>query len=429
MNDADFDGHLKSRLSAYIRHVELLESVARLHGVQNAGAKLQVSHPAVLQTIVRIESLLGVTLLDARSGARELNACGVVFQRRALRLLAQLDASLVDIGVPSGDAAGRRAVGSWTGSRIGCLMAAVESGSVEEAARSLGVSQLRLQRIARDFEQDLGAPLYLQTEAGVVAMPAAIELARRLRIALRELDLCIEEIEAVRGNMVGDIVIGVAQFDGSTVLASVIDEYASACPAVNIRMLDGSTEDMLRNLRHGDVDCLIGMVREPAPPGLVNEALAESHYCVVARQGHPLTLQASATLDELAACEWVTGMPGVPPTPQFEHLFLGRQRPRARIATGSLPTLRLLLSQSDRLALLTPYELSREAGVLAAVPFGSIELPPTIGLTVREGWLPTQMQRRFLDLVHQRIANATSPERCRETGLSRHGSRHLKVRV
>ena len=72
-------------------------------------------------------------------------------------------------------------------------------------------------------------------------------------------------------------------------------------PNANIRVLNGNAEDMLRYLRCGDVDFVIGLIRDPAPPDLVNEALAETPYVVVARHGHPLTEKRNVTLDDLGA--------------------------------------------------------------------------------------------------------------------------------
>jgi hypothetical protein len=44
-----------------------------------------------------------------------------------------------------------------------------------------------------------------------------------------------------------------------------------------------------------------------------------------------------------------------------------------------------------------------EDDALAAVPFGPIDPVPTIGLTMRENWVPTKMQQSFRDLIQKRI--------------------------
>jgi DNA-binding transcriptional LysR family regulator len=166
---------------------------------------------------------------------------------------------------------------------------------------------------------------------------------------------------------------------------------------------------MLHYLRLGDVDLVIGLLREEASDDLSHEALAETPFVVAGRHGHPLVGKSAATLDDLANFEWVIGTPGASRRIRFDKLFAGGRKPRAHIETCSLPTVRLLLAHSDRLTLLTSYELLYEEDVLEAVPFGPIEPVPSIGLTTRSNWLPTQLQTNFMDLIRKRIMGSLLP--------------------
>jgi LysR family transcriptional regulator of gallate degradation len=403
MNDSDAD---KPAFSASIRHLKVFESVAQLHGVRKASEECHLSQPAVTQAIAKLEKQLGVTLLERRASGSYLNHFGVLFQRRVRRMFDQMEKALLELGIPSGNANVTRIASRITRSQVRSLISVVENGSFVNAARALSVSQASLQRAARDLERTLRAPLYLQTASGIVATPAAAEFARKLKLGLREIEWGVEEIEAARGNIGGEIVIGAMLLAGSVLLASVLNEFVAAYPNANIRVLNGNAEDMLRYLRCGDVDFVFGLVRDPTPQDFVNEVLAETPYVVVSRHGHPLCEKPSVTLDDLADYDWVIGTPGAHRRARFDQLFAGRRRPPARIATCSLPTIRLLLSQSDRLTLLTSYELMFEDDELAPVSFGPIDPTPAIGLTMRENWLPTQLQKSFLELIHKRIAGS-----------------------
>ena len=124
---------------------------------------------------------------------------------------------------------------------------------------------------------------------------------------------------------------------------------------------------------------------------------------VAARHGHPLTRKSSVTLDDLSRYEWVVGTPGSSRLVCFDTLFADRRRPRAPIETWSLATIRLMLNQRDRLTLLTNYELVCEGEWFAKVPFGPIQMVPSLGVTTRANWLPTPLQANFLDLFRKRI--------------------------
>jgi LysR family transcriptional regulator, regulator for genes of the gallate degradation pathway len=399
----------RRHFSASIRHLKVFESVAHLRGVRRASEDCHLSQPAVTQAIAKLEEQMGVALLQRRATGTYLNEFGVVFHRRAQRFFAQLEQALAELGVPNAPVPIQRLTSRISWPQVRSLIAIVENGSFAHAARALGISQTSLQRGARDLERTLRTALYAQTASGITATQPAAELARKIKLAQREIDWGIDEVEAARGNVGGEIVIGAMLLTGSVVLASVINEFVSTYPNANVRILNGNAEDMLRCLRTGDVDVVVGLLREANSGDLAHTALAETPYVVVGRHGHPLLERSDVTLADLASFDWVVGTPGASRRIRFDMLFAGQPGPRARIETCSLPTIRLLLSQSDRLTMLTSYELMYEEEALAALPFGPIEPIPYIGLTTRENWLPTKLQADFIDLMQKRIIGSLSP--------------------
>jgi DNA-binding transcriptional LysR family regulator len=395
--------------SVSIRHLRIFNSVAELNGVRRASQACHLSQPAVTQAIVKLEGELGVQLLVRSPTGTYLNNLGMIFHARTRRFFALFEEALQELGVPSNLAPLSRLAGRVTRSQLRSLMAIVDHGSFAQAARRLRVSQASLQRAARDLERTLSTPLYIQTASGIIAAPAAVEFARKLRVAQREIDLGIDELAAAQGSVGGEIVIGALLLAGSVVLASVINELTRTFPDADIRILNGNAEDILRNLNHGEVDLVIGLLQNPASSGLVHEVLAQTPYVVVGRHGHPLMSKSRISLADLAAYEWVIGTPGANRRTQFDSMFKGGARPLAPVTTCSLPIIRLLLSHSDRLTLLTSYELMYEEDALAAVPFGRIEPSPSIGLTMRENWLPTRLQGEITAFITRRVVESLNP--------------------
>ncbi len=394
---------------ASIRHLKVFDSVAELHGVQRASEECHVSQPAVTQAIAKLEEQIGVALLQRGARGTYLNEFGEIFHRRTQRFFAQLEQALLELGVPGSPVPLPRVASRITRAQIRILNSIVENGSFSDAARALEVPQPSLQRAVRDLQRMLRRPLYTQTAFGICATPSAAEFARRVKLAEREIELGLDELDTARGNVGGEIVIGAMRVAGSVLLASVVNEFASSYPNSNIRIVTGRTKEMMRYLRCGDVDAVIGLLKDSDSDDLVQEPLAETPYVVVARHGHPLLQQGSVTRDDLAQYEWVIGTAEGSRRVGFDSLFAGHRRPPARIEACSLPTIRLLLAQSDRLTLLTSYELMYEEDALSSVPFGPIEPVPSIGLTMRENWLPTQRQASFIDLIQKRIVRFLEP--------------------
>ena len=404
MNGLDAE---RAAVSVSLRHLKLFESVARLSSVRRASEECHLSQPAVTQAIAKLEEQIGVCLLERGASGSYRNELGAIFQRRTERLFAQIELALVELGMPACHAP--MMAGRITRSQIRSLTAIVENGSFAQAARALGISQATLSRAARDLERDLRKPLYHRTASGIAATPAAAEFARRLKLAAREIEWGIEELDSAKGSLRGQIVIGAMQLAGSFLLASVLNEFISTYPHANVRISNGSSSAMLRSLRGGDVDFVIGLLRDPVPEDLIEEPLAEAPYVIVARHGHPLFRKRKVMLDDLSAYDWVVGTPGACRRVCFDTLFVGRGKPQARVETSSLPTIRLVLARSDCLTLLTSYELMYEDDALAAVPYGPIEPVPSIGVTMRDNWLPTQLQVNFLRLMRKQITASPMP--------------------
>jgi DNA-binding transcriptional LysR family regulator len=331
-----------------LRHLKLFESVGRLSSVRKASEECCLSQPAVTQAIAKLEGELGVSMFERCASGSYLNEFGRIFHRRTRRMFDQIEQALLDLGVPATRTPIGLVASRITKTQMRSHLAIAENGTFLQAARALNVCQTSLYRGARDLERTLGIPLFVQSGAGIVATPAAIEFARKIKLAAREIDWGIEEIAAAQSDFGGQIVVGAMLRAGSVVLGSVLNDFAALYPNANIKVLNGNAEDMLNCVRSGDVDFVIGLCKDPLPDDLISEPIAETPYVVACRYGHPLTRKAQVTLDDLDDYDWVVGTPGSNRRTRFDALFAGREAPPARIATCSIPTVRLLLTSRDR---------------------------------------------------------------------------------
>lgn len=401
--------------SLSFRQLKLFESVGRLNSVRRASEECNLSQPAVTQALAKLEQQIGAVLLERRASGSYLNELGEIFHRRTTRLFEQFEEALIILGVPGAPDTAATVAKRISRSQARSLIAIVESGSFAQAAQALDLSQASLQRAARDLEGNLKKSIYYRTAAGVMVTPAGVEFGRRIKLATQEIEWGIQEIEAARGSVASQIAIGAMPFGGSVLLASVLDEFVKANPKVDVKIVNEGASEMLKRLRDGEVDFVIGLVQETAAEGLVHEALARTPYAIAARRGHRLARQGSVTVEDLLRYDWVVGTPGSSRRGCFERLFRGGPGPQASIATSALPVIRHLLLRSDRLTLMTSYELMQESE-LAALPFGPIEPSPAIGVTLRSGWLPTRLHQDFIDLLRRHTSDATTPSLLRKAG-------------
>lgn len=248
----------------------------------------------------------------------------------------------------------------------------------------------------------------------MLVSPVGARFGQQMKLAMQEIEMGIDELEAARGGVSRQIVIGAMPFGGSVLLASALDDFLRAHPQADIKIVSDSTAEMAKNLRAGDVDLVVGLLPEMHNEELTSEAFAETPYLVVVRQGHPLTAKDRITIEDLVACDWIIGTPGSSRRRCFERMFAGRQGPQAQIATCATPVIRRLLERSDRVTLMTTYELQYADSRLRALPFEPAGQAPSIGITMRSNWLPTRLHADFIALVRSHVHTVN-------------GRRHLRV--
>jgi DNA-binding transcriptional LysR family regulator len=237
--------------------------------------------------------------------------------------------------------------------------------------------------------------------------PEGLDLGRKLKLATQEIEWGLQEIEEVRGGRTSQIVLGALPRGGSMLLASVLDAFTRRHPDARIRILTEGAPEMTRRLRFGEVDLVVGIIQETTNPDLANEIFAQTPVRVVARKGHPLADQVDITLDALARYDWIAGLEGDSRRLCLEALFEGRPPPRAPIETSTLSIIRQLVTGSDRLTLMTSYELEHRGHALVALPCDHVAAQLSVGVTMRKNWLPTRIHRDFISLIRSTLEQET----------------------
>jgi LysR family transcriptional regulator of gallate degradation len=293
-----------------------------------------------------------------------------------------------------------------TSTQLRSLLAMADAGNFSLAARAIGISQPSLHRTARDLERLSGIPLFKRVSQGFDLTPSAKILAQHVQLAFSELDQGIEEIESWRGFDTGRVVIGTMPLARTAILPQAINALLNVRPKVDVSVIDGPYDDLLHGLRHGQIDLLIGALRDPLPIGdVVQQPLFSDPLAIVARCGHPLSGRTDLKVEDLAAYPWAVPRTDTPTRDFFEYLISSASaRPPAHvIETSSLILMRGLLVGSDRLTIMSAHQMrhEEEQGVLQRLNFRMSATSRNIGITVRINWQPTPTQTLFLDLLSE----------------------------
>ncbi len=396
---------LHSHLS--LRHLWVFREVARSGAVHAAARSLHLSQPAATQAVAAVERSFGVRLFDRTSAGMSPTLAGRRCLERVERALAELRAAMVEL-LPTSAGRTERAL---TLGQLEAMIALVKYGSFRAAANALGIAVPTLHQAAHTLEQVSSTTLLEHTSFGLRPNRDGERLARHAGRALAELQQARDELGALHGDERGRTVIGAMPLARSGMVPSAVLQFLASYPLHTVEVLDGPYETLLRALRSGSADVLIGALRQPAPASDVfEEPLFDDPLTLVVRAAHPLTRNAAPELLQLRQYPWIAPRRGTPLRRHFEALFsdAGVACPTA-IECNCLVAARAILQDSDRLMLLSARQVMADvaAGVLATLPHPLGRVVRTIGLTLRVNWQPTQPQQVLLDLL--RLAGRQAP--------------------
>ena len=369
-----------------IRHYAALAATVRHGSLSRAARAVNLSQPALTQAITGLEASLGVTLFQR-------GPQGMTPTEPALLLAPRAEEAIRHIGSPR-----------VTGTQLRAFLAVVRAGSYAAAAEATGISPASLHRAVADLSVALGQRLIDRRGRSLALTPAGERRARGFGLAMAELRSGLAEVAALQGKSGGRIAVGAMPLSRARWLPEVIARFVADWPGVDVVVHEGSHAELAGPLRHGEIDLMLGALREVTlVDDMAQEAVFEDCPVLVMRAGHPL-LDSPDLADAMFAYPWFLPGRETPLRRYWEHMVeaLGRAVPHVGIECGSTMMIRQLLLAGDGLTLLSPDQVSLElkAGVLAALPT-PVPVARTIGITTRAGWRPTPTQAGFLGLLRE----------------------------
>lgn len=239
---------------------------------------------------------------------------------------------------------------------LGTLDALLQEGSVQGAARRLGLSAPAVSHALARLRVRLEDPLLTRAGRGMVLTPRAEALrpqvhevvAQARRLLTPERPFSAPDLEQTFVLVATDYVVAV--------LGLALDQsLREVAPRAGLRFLPNTSDDA-RLLREGEADLAIG-IYGALPPELRTRPLLTDRFVVVVREGHPL-LRRRFDLDAFLAHPHVQVAPRGRPGGYLDDVLgaLGRRRRVARAFPYFLPALHLvahtdyLLTISERIA-------------------------------------------------------------------------------
>ncbi|WP_414439752.1 LysR substrate-binding domain-containing protein [Burkholderia sp. 22PA0106] len=284
------------------------------------------------------------------------------------------------------------------------LLAVAEKGSINAAARHLGVSQPALSRSIRELEKEMGVPLLERQATGAALTPMGNLFVRRASTAVNELRRARDEIQQLQGTEHGTVVAGVSSMAHLTLLHEALGPFTQRYPNVVLRVIEGVFPMIDARIRSGQVDFYVGPAPEGGtPPGLQSETLFPTRRVVLVRRGHPLAQARS--LAELTEASWITTSLTSQAEHEFSGVFSGRglKVPKLALQTESALSWITAILATDMLVMVPKTWLASPLtkDLVVAIPIEETLAGSPISLVRRSSVPPTPAGDHLCDLLRR----------------------------
>lgn len=189
--------------------------------------------------------------------------------------------------------------------QLRAFIAAVETGSFTRAARRLHLSQSAVSMVIRQLESEIGLELFSRERKRVALTEMGAQLVPIARRMMDDLDRIALRASDVRQLQRGSLRVGVPQVMACTLIPPVLTAFSRKHPAISVKLLDTTLDDIPAAVSRGAVEFGIGPDR-PSDPGIERTFFRNIPIRFVCAATHPAarrrSISWSATRDDPWIC-------------------------------------------------------------------------------------------------------------------------------
>ena len=284
--------------------------------------------------------------------------------------------------------------------------------SVSRAAERLNTAQPAVSRSLRELEIEIGRPLFDRTSDGLVLTKAGAKLYHFADMGVAHLSTGFAEASGEGQSEV--VTLGALPNITRRVLPEVVMAFKQIHPEVVVRLLTGTNIDLLRRLRTGDLDFVIGRLADPETmTGLSFEHMLYEIMAFAARPNHPLAHKESVTLPEINRYLVIIPQPETVIRSELDKFMIAQGLPRFSdtIETTSFEFAKPLLLATDAIVALPLGAMEPELGngVLCKLAAPTEALRGPVGISFLPGRRLSPPAMFLLNMLRERVAKLDPP--------------------
>ncbi|MGF6781760.1 LysR substrate-binding domain-containing protein [Paraburkholderia sp. GAS334] len=403
-----------------LAHLRAFKLVADTGSATRAAVELFRAQSAVTRSVQELERALGEPLFERKPSGMMLTPTGRAVFERCERIFAELGElahwcaarqarrrALVEGALPAYLLNTRR---------LQIFVSLARHRHMPTAANAFGISQPAVSSAMRVLESGSGLRLFHRSARGILLTTEGESFLLNVRRALNELRHVPDDIAALHGNIQGAVTVGALPLGRTLLLPYAIARMNARHPGVRVVTDESAYETLVAGLRAGDIDFILGALRDnDATSGLQNERLMSEDMVVLARRNHPLANARGLTIADLRNAHWILPRTHAPARGLFEAQFrrVKLKPPMPAVETADLAIIRGSLLGTDMVAALSAQQLYHEceSGQLTVLDVALHNTQRDIGLTVRAEGTPSPAARALIDAIRLAVADVARATR------------------
>ena len=187
---------------------------------------------------------------------------------------------------------------------LNIFLAAAETENFSEAARQLSLTQPAVSMQIRSLEKKLGVPLFYRSGRSLVLTEQGKVLTSLARDMVNHAIQIEEEIESLKGEVVGHLKIGCSTSTGKYFLPHLAARFRRRYPAVQMTIYNHSREVVIDELCEGAVQLAV-VSALPTCKDVEYRHFFTDHVVLIVPCSHSWAARDIVTLDELRKANFI----------------------------------------------------------------------------------------------------------------------------
>lgn len=173
----------------------------------------------------------------------------------------------------------------------------VQTGNISKSAKELNYSQSAISQAIKNFEKEIGFPIFNRTNFGVQLLPAAESVVKSLEIIAREQEHLKRISDAMTQSETGTVRIGSFISFAMTYLPAILKEFKRLYPLIKFNIFTGNQREIHEALESGTID--IAFTSKYGASNFKTTEFMQDEFMAVLPLEHPLTKELVISIDDL----------------------------------------------------------------------------------------------------------------------------------